>query len=548
MRYPTLGLLPMFAVALIAWGCAGPTANAPTAPDSGRPKVDRVVLAFEPPAAFASHPRKICCNDHHQLRPMYENLIGIQAETGKMTPQLATEWGLEPDGQSVRFKLRKGVKFNGGEWGEFSARDVVHSWEALVGNADSHNRSVYWKATVKQIDVVNDAEVLMRIVPEAQFFNGISELYGQVLMHSKAYFDAKGDNKDDVTPPPGTGAYQYQARDLTSYVRFERASFDHWRAKPDFRELEIKWIREPSTRLAALLAGELHITKLPTDLMPQAVKSGMKVVASRVPGTRVFGQFSCCYFNADGSWPMFPNSPLLNIKVRQALNKAIDRDELKKVFAPAGEPMYNNHFHPSRLAWDPTWQARFKDAYGYDPERAKALLAEAGYTAANPLTVGVLMNDILQISGARDLAEAIAGYWRQIGVSPQLVQLDAATQAAQARAFKFDVHFSITGTAGDQIQGIFVYGTNLNTPSAQAYYTPDFINLYRQKISSYMEPERWLPGLKEFGELQYTQQQNVPLWYLPVEAVVNPSVVKDYVFPGAVHSTWTHMENISAAK
>ncbi len=548
----TFAMSVLTLTALLLTACGG----APTAPPqaaapagTGAPKVEKVVWASELPAAIANNPRMLCCNDHHQLRPIYENLIGIDAATGKMAPQLSTEWKLESEGRAVRFKLRQGVKFNGGDWGEFSAKDVAFTMQNFLDNEDSSNRRTYWKAITKSVDVVNEYEVVLNIVPDAQFFNGISELYGQVLMHSKAYYDAKGEPKGIEAPAPaGTGPYQYESRDQTGYIRFNRVSYQHWRTMPDFPQLEIRWIKEPSTRLAALLTGEVHMTKLPTDLMPQALKAGMKVVQGRVAGTRVFGQFGCCYFNADGSWPMYPNSPLLNIKVRQALNKAIDRDALRKVFAPAGEPMYLNSYHPSRLAWNPTWGTRFSDLYGYDPAKAKALLAEAGYGPNNPMSTSVLLNDILQISGANDLAEAIAGYWRQVGVNVQLVQLDAATQAAQGRAFKFDNHFQITGTTGDQIQGIFVYGTNLNTPAAIAYFTPEFPALYKQKIGSYMEADKWLPGLQEFGELAYTQFQNVPLWYVPVEAVVNPQVVSDWVFPGAVHSTWTHMENIRAAR
>ena len=96
-----LGLLPtLAALALSLAACAGPSNPGPTATGgapTGKPKVDRLVLMVNPPPNEFNDVRKICCFDVYPMRPMYENLVGIDAKTGKYTPQLATEWKLEPD-------------------------------------------------------------------------------------------------------------------------------------------------------------------------------------------------------------------------------------------------------------------------------------------------------------------------------------------------------------------------------------------------------------------------------------------------------------------
>ena len=83
----------------------------------------------------------------------------------------------------------------------------------------------------------------------------------------------------------------------------------------------------------------------------------------------------------------------MDVRVRKALDKAINRDEMNKAFfAGKGEPMIVDHFHPSRAGWDPSWEQRFPEEYGYDPAKARALLAEAGYGPGKPLTTNILFN------------------------------------------------------------------------------------------------------------------------------------------------------------
>ena len=157
------------------------------------------------------------------------------------------------------------------------------------------------------------------------------------------------------------------------------------------------------------------ITDVPQELQPQAEKAGMKVIAGKVRGPRVVGTFRCCWVDPQtGKWPMYPDSPLANVKVRQALNKGVDRDALAKAFVPRSQPMYIDHFDQSWGIWDDTWRTRFNDMYAYDPNKAKALLAEAGYGPGNPMKLNVMTQRLTYIPNGPDVAEAMADQW-QIG-------------------------------------------------------------------------------------------------------------------------------------
>ena len=142
-------------------------------------------------------------------------------------------------------------------------------------------------------------------------------------------------------------------------------------------------MKEPSTRLAALLAGEVQLADLPQDLRGQATARGYKALAGKASSFRVFLRHFCCYLNdpADPSkGAMHPNSPLMDVRVRKALSKAIDRNELNKAFfGGEGVIAASVQINATRPGWDPSWERRFQDEYGYDPDAARKLLAEAGY-------------------------------------------------------------------------------------------------------------------------------------------------------------------------
>src|SRR6266508_2802085 len=157
-------------VMLLAVACA-PTQPAsspasksaePAASKSAEPATRRVVFAVPPPIVESNEPRNIGQTYMWQLTPMYEYLIGLDAETGKLVPQLATEWKVEGD-QAIRFKLRQGVQFHNGN-GEFTAKDVVHSWKDLVReDATAGYQVVLGKKAIEDVEIVNDYEVLVKI-------------------------------------------------------------------------------------------------------------------------------------------------------------------------------------------------------------------------------------------------------------------------------------------------------------------------------------------------------------------------------------------------
>ncbi len=466
-KRPRFGLALLSIVLAVGCGCsaanqpAAPTGNAPDG--AATPKVNRLVLAFVAPSTEGYELRNMAQPAVWQLRPMYEYPIGMDPETGKLAPQLATDWALEPDGRSIRMNLRAGIPFHNA-MGTFGAKDIVHGWKDVTSPGSLHGLTQYNRDTVQDIETVSETQVVYHLKqPDALFIRAISEAESSAEVRSKLHYDKIGPPTFQTGPVAGTGPYQYVESKQGANLVYRRVASPHWRLAPDFPELEYRWVQEASTRMAALLANEVHATSLPQDLLRQAEQGGFKTIRGKVPGLRVFLNLLCCYLNdpADPSKGyMFPNGPLMAVRVRKALNKAVDRDGLNKaLFGGKGETMYLNHFHPTRPGWDPSWQQRFAGDYGYDAQQARAILQEAGYGPSNPLPLSIISQPNALVSGADDVLDAVGNNWRSIGVNVSFVQMNNSQAADARRQLKSNNHVDLTATSAHLFIGIGIYNT-----------------------------------------------------------------------------------------
>ena len=531
---------------------AAPTAVvvAPATVAPAKPKVQRLVMAVTPPTTEFTVPRLGGQPQAFPVRPIYEYLIGIDPATGKFVPQLSTNWSMEPDGLSFRFKLRKGVQFQH-DFGEFTAKDVVFTHEMFIREDSTHGQAPTYADVVGDVEVVNDYEVIFRLTkPFAGFLVMISEQQGNMGDQiSKAHHDAKGEPSQLNDPLVGTGPYQMVERVQSSYVRYEKVPYKHWRITPDFPEFEYRWLAEPSTRLAALLTEEVHLAAIPRDNIATAEEAGMTVIQGRVPGQRTFIRYYCCAFqDATKTWP-FPDSPLLDLRVRKAFSKAVNRDELNTAyFGGTAGRMYNAHQNPSREGWNPEWVTKFPEEHGYDPAASRALLAEAGYSPSKPLKTNLfVITETRGIPASRDMTEAIGGYLEDVGVEVKLITSEGGkVNAGTKPPFQWDNHLNLDITASDLFIAMRVKNSGLRARLA-GYADAELNELYTQ-FRGEMDDKKRDELARQWGNRHYEQHASLPLFWIPAEIVVNSATVSDYVFPGSFTGTWSHISNIKAAQ
>ncbi len=553
---PRFGVaLSVLALTALSVGCTGAPAPAPggggdaASAGSGAaaaPAVNRVVFITTPPARALLEVRHMAEPYNLMIRPMHEYLIDVNEKTGKLEPGLATEWSYEPSGNALRVKLRQNVPFhkNGGT---LTADDVKFGWEQVTLPDSLTGQAPYWRRVAKSIDVVNDNELLFNTAgPDGNIVAAISEEQSGVEVQSRASFTKNGPATYKTGPYNGTGPYQYADGAEGVFIRYDRVPYKHWRAMPDFPELELRFAKEASTRQAALLAGEAHIAQLPEDLLNQSLKQGMKTVRATFPGVRVWGTIHCCYVNDvddDSKGWKFPDSPLMDVRVRKAINKSINRDEINKaLYGGKGELMIVNHQAPNRPGWNPNWEKTFKDDYGYDPAAAKKLLADAGQPS---LKTTVYVQPVAGLAGGEDLAEAVGGYMRAVGINVEMVTVDAADFTNKKRTLIYGNGVSFAATGSNIWSGYTIWNSALGT---RGNYESMKVNHVLQQLEKAIDQNKREELWRQAGDLAYAEYMNVNLFSLPVELAVNPKVVSDWAFPGAITGSYTHMFNIKAAK
>jgi peptide/nickel transport system substrate-binding protein/oligopeptide transport system substrate-binding protein len=528
-----------------------PTASPiPATPTPSGPKIDRLVFGFNL-TVESNNPLQDQSNidTQIQLKPMYEYLIGINAETGQFEPELALSWTPEQGGSALRFTLRQGVQFHDG-WGEFTSADVIRSFDLQLEEDSLLNNARALRRTIDNIEATGTYEVLFTFKsPDAEFLLSISEITVAGEIISAAHADALGVRTSlETVPLADTGPYKFKERVQGTRLVFERHD-EYWGEKADFKELEWRVIPEASSRLAALRTGEVHVAPLPEDLLSAATGAGLEVIKGTAPGFRVAIGWEGTYLDlaAGGDARIHPDAPFLDLNVRKALNKAINRDAINQAFFNGeGEIMAVAELHPLRQGWNPDWLTNFESEYGFDPAAAEALLRESGFTESNPLEARILSVPIGQLRQSQDIIETIWGYWNDLpNADIALDSGDPATFGAERRSLAMSDAAYIYATSSNTYLAIRVY--NSSSPPHLGYESPELDALWAE-LRRELDPVRGDDLIRQWGDVAFAQHASIPLFWLPSKVVVNPEFVASYQYPGNISGTYTHMETIQGTR
>ena len=529
-----------------------PSSSSDAMMDKEGPKTTRVVLGLIPARALSNSLRNLGSTSAFQLKPMYEYLMDTHPETRALIPGLAKSWEVEPNGAGLRFFLEEGVAFHdsdGNEAGVMTADDVAWTREDIV-TEDSTN-SIRGLMRAAEVEIVNDHEIVFRWEkPDADALDFIGNQVGGMEINSRADADTLDVGVLKDRPINGTGPYTFVSRAQEQDVVYRKLSSPHWRLDADFEEIQVRWIPENSTRLAALLAREIHITNVPFEQEPSALADGMKIVTGKVNTMRTFFQMQGVYLN-DASDPSsgfkFPDTPLLSRNVRGALNKAINRDALNVAFFfNLGQKMHAIHVAETHGAFNQRWKDEFEDRYGYDPAAARTMLREAGYDSNNPVETNLFVLGVTQYSGGEDVIESVAQMWSDIGVKVNLLTWDNAQRSARSRALELNNHITLGVLIAPPILALRL-GHHTSPPrggGVEDYVVEEVFEKARRSLDLNVQNE-WL---QKATNRIYDEYMSIPLFWVPVHATVDPEVVDDWVFPGTVSGTWTHFWNIRGTR
>jgi peptide/nickel transport system substrate-binding protein len=508
---------------------------------AGEARVSRVIFGS---AGFTENNRfwTIARPEHLQFDPFLETLLEVDPKTGEFIPRLAEKWQASADLKEWTFFLRKGVQFHNG-FGEFTAKDVVHTHSLMLRQDATATLVGFWR-TAEEVKAVDDYQVVFRMNRPASIMPYAASRAGDLRMVSKAQWDKEGLEGFDKRPA-GTGSYRYVDRKLGLSISYERVD-NHWAGeKPDFKELEIRLVPEETTRLAMLLGGEAHIVDLPRELQKEAMSRGMKLFSSSQPvdwmTIYMGGQY---YMPGD---PKFkPEVPWTNRKVRQALNMAVNRQELlDTVFAGKATPVYVSGWLPISEGWNPEWVTQFDQLYGYNPAKAKELLKEAGYPSGK-LQVKILGFTNPGESEGPQVAEALGIYFKEVGVEATIEIVDWAIVRDMFRSKSAHCCIwpnIITWRPVEDWIRVSYYSKGAGHNFEDELVEKNYLAL----VQSVNSEERQRIA-RTVGDHLFQEFPDIPLFWFYNEVVANPKAVADWTYPGIGAGRSTHFHLLKAAK
>ncbi len=530
----TLLLSVMCATTLFAGG--GAEQAEPDAADN------RVVVALSPTTG-ESH-RFWTVFNWEMLNPALEPLVGHNPATGEfITSRLAESWEPSDDLLQWTFRLKEGVQFHHG-WGEVTSADVVHSFQlhtapdsAVPGAEQLRN------ATAVALDPYTVRFDLESPDPNFLFLHG-----GRTTMYiySKAQFDAEGLAGYDEQLV-GTGHYRFVERS-PGRILYERVEDHYSGVTPDFEELEIRYVAEASTRLAMLQTGEADIAQVPIELHPEAVSSGMELIESTGPTMQTDIAFNGLYLES-GDPAGRPELPWADVRVREAINRALNRDEMIDVLFDGRAEL--NHVHAMKIGhegFDPTLIERFPDQYGYEPERARQLLDEAGYPERFPdPTIPLILT---QLPGQPEVPlqmEMVQQYLTAVGLQAEIRQIDHATIGTMGRAREaYFLNPNRNAPVRPTETGLRAFYTNPGGPY-EGFESDEIGAMVAELIRTRDLDERDQIAREAFNYL-FDNYAAVPLFEVKSIVAVNPATVADWTFPGVTSAGISHWHLIRAAQ
>lgn len=368
---------------------------------------------------------------------MYDSLIMRDAKTFEYRPGLATEWKPSNEMRTWTFKLRSGVKFHEG-WGEMTAEDVKFTVEQNTKPDAAGGSAPFFRGHLDRIETPDKLTVVMHFKSRLwEVPSNFTQFVGYQNITSKKYLESVGEQKAALHPI-GTGPYRHVEGRQGDYHRFEAVP-NHWRKTPAFKEMVIRRIPEPATRLSGLRSGEIDIGQVFGDHLEQARKVGLRIHAAPnsactwviLSGQTTPDRDDYCPARPWAGDPNDKKSQENARKVRLAMNLAVDKKAIVSGLwkGMGAETPFSYYYYPFHKGYSTGWKIP-----PYDPERAKKLLAEAGHGGGFEVRVNPTV--MVYAADGADIMEAVALDWEKVGIRSKRIPEMISTFGPKARMRK----------------------------------------------------------------------------------------------------------------
>lgn len=349
---------------------------------------------------------------------IYRGLVNYNKE-GQLENELAESYSVSDDHLTYSFKLRDAT-FHNGE--KVTPEDVKYTFDRMI-KPDSKATFSSELSIIEKVDVVDEQTVSFTLKkPSAPFIHYLA--LPESVIVSKAWVEEKGEEGD----PMGAGPFKFVSWTQGQKLIVEKFDEYYKPEEPKLDSIEFVFYPDENTRINALRAGDV-------DLI-ETVPWKDAITVEKDPNLKldsVNGPFMQLQFNTNFE-------PFNDPKVRQAISYAINRDAIiNTAFSGRGEPIYGMAIPEGYMGYD----EKFANYFNYDIEKAKELLAEAGY----PDGFKARLLSTSQFSFHQQTAVAVQAELKKIGIE---VELDLPDWASRVnKNVEGDYDFVVAGTAGD---------------------------------------------------------------------------------------------------
>lgn len=331
---------------------------------------------------------------------VFEGLTSI-GPAGEVEPALAASWDISEDGKVYTFKLHEGVKFHDGT--DLTAEDVKFSLDRARAE-DSTNAQKGLFAQIDSVEAVDATTVKVTLKqPQGSFLYNLG--WGDAVIVAPESADG---NKEK---PVGTGPFKFDSWAKGSSITIVKNP-DYWGEAVALDKAEFRIIPDAAAAVPALLSGDVQaFPNMPAgDALPQIQSDPrFKVVIGATEGETVLATNN-------------KKAPFDNLKVRQAIAHTLDREAIMAAGSSGLGTPIGSHFSPANEAY-----VDLTGTYPKDIEKAKALLAEAGYPDGFKATL-----KLPPPAYARDGGQVIASQLREIGIELEIIPVEWAQWLEQA--------------------------------------------------------------------------------------------------------------------
>lgn len=430
---------------------------------------------------------------------VYENLFGYDAE-GVPQPMLVKSYEEDTEKLTYTFHLEEGVKFHDGS--AFNAE--VCKW-----NLDLYKEkgilSGSFFSNIESVEAVDEYTVVVHFTKwDSTFLHGLARHPG--IMASKEAYESLGE--DGLrSNPVGTGPFKWVSREQDVGVKLEKFT-DYRLGEPNLDAVNINIYAEPLVAQVAMETGEIQVLFSDDFNSADALKEkGFQVNATTVPRTA----YTMCYHSIDE-----PGNPMADLRVRQAISYAVDRDSISST-------LFSDYYISSNQ-WAVPGTKDYNDAiigYPYDVEKAKALMKEAGYENGFETMITLASGPV-----ALNIAQIISEQLSKIGITANINAVEGAGYVPYIGGWTQGILLHPMGLdngGGSQLAANFVQGLTSGLGVSSFLHPDDVDTSIKNALSAPSEE-----STKIFKDVQkmvfedYNMMKTISI--IPTLAVVSPKL------------------------